>query len=171
MNHHFIIKKCSIKDINSLMALQDGVFEDLGTSSDLLRRNTQDMFERCLQPPHTTIGIFDHHELVGVGILFDGVGTDDDMSHSIQTISCSKGSSINAKLIMIRHSYYGLGIQSLLLGLFDRIAKRQGFAYICCTVAPQNHHSKVNIIKAGYRYDHTQKKYEGLEREVYIKTL
>lgn len=165
--NNLIIRELSPKDIDLVLQLQEEIFYSL-ENHDILRRNTKEMFELCLQEPNWTIGAFPFEapkRLVGIAILFDPGESEENIANHL--IHCKAKKSVNAKLFMIHNDFKGKGFQRMALGLIKDRAAIWGYDVICTTVSPLNEYSKRNFISSGYKYDHTEIKYGGLVREVY----
>ncbi len=163
-----LIKKCDKNDLDSILRLQDTIFEGLDNPS-ILRRNTEDILEQCLKDPNYTIGVYDQNDLIGLIILVEPTGKETDLRKNLQCHTINRAADF--KLIMIKKEYRGYGLQSSLMWLLEKIAYAKDYKFLCVSVSPQNEYSKRNIINAGYEFDHQEYLYDGLDREVYVKEL
>ncbi len=166
-----ILRLCSTEDIHAILELQESVFADLGDQSDLLRRNTQETFERCTKEPNFTIGVFDKERLIAICIMEDARGRNDDLGISIKNDLVRQSVYADSKLVMVKKEYRGLGLQKALMGLLEINACKRGYQYLLTSVSPDNAYSRSNIIGMGYVYDTDKTLYGGLKREIYIKTV
>lgn len=165
------IRQCKIGDIEEILELQDKVFLDLAENADLLRKNTRETFERCMKEPNFFVGLYDDAEMVGLGIMEDARGRDDDLGVVICRHSLSKGAYADCKLVMIRKPYYGRGLQRALMWIIEKNAYKRGYRYLITSVSPDNPYSRNNIIAMGYKYDTNKNMYGTLNRDVFIKEL
>ena len=55
--------------------------------------------------------------------------------------------------------------------ILEKYAYSHGFTHLCTTVSEKNIYSLHNIKEAGYEYDHSEIKYEGLPRAVFVKDI
>lgn len=171
-NCDLTIRKCTKSYIDSILKLQDGVFSDLENHDEILRRNTPEMFLKYLEGKSVTLGLFNSKEIVGLGVLADVAGTEEDMTHSLKNHNgINETVCANLKLVMIRKDYYGMGFQRNIMWILEKMACIYGFQYLCSTVSPQNEYSRRNMLLSGYKYDHTEKKYGGLVRDVMVKQI
>lgn len=168
-NSDLELRRCSVKDVDEIMVLQDQVLSEIEGDKSILRRNDAAMFEQCMKEPHLSMGLYDGEELVGICILYDGRGDDEDLSIGLErfTATCS----INLKLIMIRKKYQGMGFQRGMIWISEKIACARGYEYFCATVSPINKYSRNNCLASGFQYDHTAVKYGGADRDVLVKKL
>ena len=171
MNNTLIIKDLTKNDVDSILQLQEEIFATLD-NPELLRRNTKEMFELCTKAPNWTFGAYDPEvpdRLVGIAIMFDPGDTEESIAAHLKLHNAAN--AVNAKLIMILKEYRGNGFQGKALRMMEERARLRGYDAICATVSPQNTYSKMNLISSGYEYDHTEKKYGGLERDVFFLKL
>lgn len=162
-----LFKDLTKKDVDAIMHLQEKIFETL-ENPELLRRNTREMFELCVQEPNWTFGAFDPDSpdyLIGVAIMFDPGNSDENIAS--QLIHHKLKHAANAKLCMILPKFRGRGFEKTALMMMKERARLRGYDGLCVTVSPKNIHSTKNIEATGFQYDHTQKKYGGMEREIW----
>ncbi|MCR5476906.1 MAG: GNAT family N-acetyltransferase [Lachnospiraceae bacterium] len=169
MGNGLLLRKCTESDLQDILALQDAVFATLGEHSDLLRRNTAEMFAECTREPNLTLGLFDGDLLAGIGIFVDPGDGAESLATHLEYFSVEKAG--NFKLAMIREEYRGQGFQQRIGRIFSRMAARRGYTHILATVSPQNPHSRDNLLRSGFVYDHSEEKYGGLIRDVMVKDL
>jgi hypothetical protein len=168
--NHIRIRKCDETDINAIMEFQEKIFAGMSDLS-LLRRNTREMFETCVKNLNLTLGIYYEDTMIGIGILYNGKGTTEDLSVLMNKEKLDPEKSVNFKLIAIEGKYRGNGLQLALMSIIERYACVNWYENICATVSPKNSYSKVNFEKRGYIYDHNMLKYGGIERSLYYKKL
>ncbi|MBQ0066324.1 MAG: hypothetical protein KBT48_11235 [Firmicutes bacterium] len=165
------IEPLTNKHLDQIMLLQDQVFEDLKENASILRRNTREMFDLCLRNPNLTLGMYDKDALIGIAILVDVKGSEEDLSLHLQKEYCLPVRPVNFKLAMVKKEYYGIGFQKTMLILLEKVARERGYNLMCATVSPKNIHSKKNLLEFGFVVDHTEEKYGGLLRDVCVKPL
>ncbi|HUM84384.1 MAG TPA: GNAT family N-acetyltransferase [Lachnospiraceae bacterium] len=162
------VRQCREADLDSILELQDAVFKFL-ENQDVLRRNTPQILRQCLQEPNFTVGVYDRERLVGLAVLVEPSGGETDLRKNLKCHTVEKAADF--KLVMVRKEYRGLGLQHFLMQLLEEKAAAKGYKYLCVSVSPDNIYSRRNIIGAGYEFDHREKLYGGLDREVYVKNL
>lgn len=171
MKQNLIIKKLSKEHVDRILQLQEQIFHDLGQNTSILRRNTQDMFENCVEEPNLSLGMFDADQLIGIAIMVDAAGSEEDLSLHLEREYVFPLKSINLKLIMVRKEYYGIGFQRTMMNILEKEAYKRGYNLICATVSPHNLYSKNNLLRYGFIVDHTEEKYGGLVRDVCVKKI
>lgn len=67
--------------------------------------------------------------------------------------------------------YRGYGLQQKLMQAAEAEAFKRGYRYLMCTVHPDNHYSRNNVLKQGYHIAATKEKYGGYMRNIFIKKL
>lgn len=159
---------CTADDVGEILKLQAEVIEGL-EKKELLRRNTREMFEHCVQRPNLTIGLFHQDKLIAVGIMVYEKDNSEDLSADLEKFEVGKAA--NFKLVLVKKEYRGLGLQRALMQLIERYAYAQGYTHLCATVSKENQYSLKNIVSEGYQYDHSAVKYGGMNREVYVKDI
>ncbi len=168
--NHIRVRKCDDTNINAIMEFQEKIFAGMSDLT-LLRRNTREMFATCLKNPNLTLGLYYEDTMIGIGILFQGKGTTEDLSILMKRETLNPDKSVNFKLVAIEEKYRGNGLQLALMSIIERYACINGYESICATVSPKNVYSKVNFEKRGYIYDHNMLKYGGIERSLFYKKL
>jgi ribosomal protein S18 acetylase RimI-like enzyme len=168
--NHIRIRRCEDTDINSIMEFQERIFAGMKDLT-LLRRNTREMFEACVSGLNLTLGLYYEDTLIGIGILYSGRGTTEDLSVLMKKETLDPDKSVNLKLVAIEEKYRGNGLQLALMSILERYACINDYDNICATVAPKNTYSKVNFEKRGYTFDHNMLKYGGTERSLYYKKM
>jgi len=166
-----ITKELTEKDIDKIMELQDEIFVKL-ENEEILRRNTRETFEECIKAPNVTFGFFDpdfKDKLVGLAILLVRYNEKEDMVSHLVRYKCEKGA--NSKLVMLKSEYRGNGFQKMVLKMLEERARKLGIDGLCASVSPLNDVSRNNLMACGYEYDHSEVKYEGLERDIFFKEI
>lgn len=159
-------RELKAKDVDSIMDLQDKVYNSLSDKS-LLRKNTKEMFESCVVDPNVSVGVYDGDKLVAVGIMVDARGTDEDLGVGLKKFEVQK--NINFKNVMVLPEYRGLLLQLRLMVYLEEKAKKMGYTHSCTSISPDNFYSRSNALKMGYLYDHSAEKYGGLKRDIFVK--
>lgn len=162
------IKKCGKNDLDSILKLQDTIFNGLDNPS-ILRRNTEKILVQCLEDPNFTIGVYDQDDLIGLIILVEPAGQETDLRKNLKCHTVNNAADF--KLIMIKKEYRGYGLQRSLMWILEKIAYIKGYKFLCVSVSPDNKYSRCNIINSGYEFDHQEFLYGGLNREIYVKEL
>lgn len=164
----FSIKPCGPDQLGALLDIQEEAFAALEDAS-LLRRNTPEMLESCLLPPHAALGAWHGDTLAAFSILYFPE-EQEDLSLSLTGVDRAGLRAANYKLCIVRPAFRGNGLQYRLGLALERYAKEAGVWLLCATVSPHNSRSMENIRKMGYTYNRTLAKY-GLERALYYKFL
>ena len=94
---------------------------------------------------------------------------DEDLSKTLQNNSTNN--SANFKVILVDEEYRGNSLMFNLMWVLEKYALSKGYTDLCVTVDPENKYSYTNVLLSGYKYDHTQEKYGGLKRNVYVKNI
>ncbi len=166
----FEFKECSIKDIDAICEIQEKAFENL-QNSNLLRRNSREMLERCLKKPHYTLGAFHNEKLIAFAILYDGETTTENIGYDIGVKGDELISVANIKLIIVLPDYRGNGLQVKLVSKLEKVAQDNGKKILCATVSPDNAYSIKNFEQLGYVFYSQKEKYGGLVRNIYYKKI
>lgn len=164
----FELKPCGPADLPELLYIQDTAFAALDDPS-LLRRNTPEMLDACLTPPHVTLGAWYEGTLAAFSILYVPEA-DEDLSRSLIGLDLAGRRTANYKLCIVRPEFRGCGLQYHLGMALIAQAQAEGIEVLCATVSPKNRHSMDNIQRMGYTYNRTLMKY-GWERDLYVQIL
>ncbi|ORX81660.1 hypothetical protein BCR32DRAFT_293172 [Anaeromyces robustus] len=167
-NNELYIKKCTEKDINDILNLQEDVIEHL-EDKNVLRRNTKEMFLHCMKDPNLTVGVYHNDILIAISIFVDERGTSEDLSINIKKEPfdiCA-----NFKLVIVKNNYRGLHLQRNLMWILERYAYEKGYTKLCATVSPDNKYSLENIERSSYKFELEAIKYGGLKRYLYVKDI
>lgn len=167
-NPDLYLRECGPEDVPQILALQKQVIDAL-EDKNLLRKNTREMFERCVQPPHYTLGVYDGSDMVAVSILYDPQGDEEDLSKNLRCHTVEKGA--NYKLALVSPQYRGRGLQRKMLYFLEKYAYHTGYTHLCTTVSPDNLYSMRNVLACDYEKDHEAIKYGGLKRIVLCKNI
>lgn len=174
-NGEYIFRQLDVGGIDRIMELQEEAFSVLGDAS-LLRRNSREMLLECLSEPHYTLGAFRAPDglsgeiLAGFGILYHGGDTDENLSLFMEN-SPPPEKCANIKLIIVKPTDRGHGLQRRLTERLEAEAKTRGYKLLCATVSPDNSHSLANFERMGYGTHGRFKKYGGLERLLLYKYI
>jgi len=168
INNELFIKKCTEKDVDAILELQEYVIEHL-EDKNVLRRNTKEMFIHCTKEPNLSLGVYHNNTLIALSIFVDEKGTKEDLSININ----KKPNDVcaNFKLVIVRNDYRGMHLQKNLMWILERYAFEKGYTKLCTTVSPDNKYSLNNIINSKYEFDSEVIKYGGLNRYLYVKDI
>lgn len=166
----FEFKECTLEDLDEICLIQEEAFEAMVDDS-LLRRNSRDALAACLNEPHYTLGAFYKGEMAGFAVLFDPKLTSESIALSAGFSEDIAKQSVNFKLVIVRPSYRGNGLQTAFIEKLGQKAREKGFKKIFATVSPDNEFSKNNFIKNGYVFHSQKEKYGGLLRNIYYKDI
>lgn len=165
--NEYILRKCTVQDINQICELQKIIIDGLD-NKDILRENERRMFEHCVQEPNLTVGVYDDKELIAVAIFVIEQGEED---LSLGLVCHEVNVPANFKLVMVKKEYRGNGFQRSLMWILEKYAYNNGVTHLCTTVSEKNTYSLHNIKEAGYEFDHNAVKYGGLSRCVFVKDI
>ena len=160
------IKKANSKTVDEILNFQEEIFSTL-VDSNLLRRNDEEMFKKCVQDPNITYCLYNRDLLVGIIIMY--ALKDEDLSNSL--LKHKVVNSANFKLIMVRDEYRGNKLMMSLMWVLERYASLNGYTHLCATASEDNSYSFINMLSAGYEYDSSQIKYGTLKRDIYVKDI
>lgn len=166
----FEFKKCTLNDLDEICLIQEEAFKVMDDDS-LLRRNSREALAACLFEPHYTLGAFYKEKLAGFAVLFDPKLTSENIALGAGFSEDIAKETVNFKLVIVRPSYRGNGLQTAFIEKLDKKAREKGFKKIFATVSPDNEFSKNNFIKNGYVFHSQKEKYGGLLRNIYYKDI
>ncbi len=156
--------------LDEVLALEAEILSGL-ERPDLLRRNSREMWQACLLPPHTALGVRVGERLVALAVLYLSTpGSDEDLSQFLQGVDPEGAKSANYKICMVLPAYRGHGLQQLLGQRLKETALTQGVTLLCSTASPHNTASISSLLRLGYRFSRTLTKY-GYSRNLYYKML
>ena len=162
-------EKLSLDSIPMLLEIQEEAFEVL-PSPELLRRNTYETLAVCFNRDSLVLGAYVGEEIAGFGILYAAGRDEENLAYSLD--GCENPECYaNAKLVIVRPRFRGLGIQRLLIDRMVDFAKNKGFWGVCATVSPKNNYSAANLSRCGFEQVKTLVKYGGLTRILWFKSL
>jgi hypothetical protein len=165
----FIIRQCNIEQLDEILRIQNETLAEL-PSVDILRANTVQMLEECLKPPHYTVGAWYDGVLAAFSVLYYPHNDEENLSLCLKSVDIAGLKTANNKLCIVRKEYRGNSLQYHLGLLLERQAVSTGVQLMCATVSPKNQYSINNILRLGFTYNRTLKKY-GYERNLYYKFL
>lgn len=166
----FEFKKCCLENLDEICQIQEEAFEALDDAS-LLRKNSRDSLQSCLDEPHYTLGAFYKGVLAGFAVLFDPKLTNENIALDAGFSEDIAKNTVNFKLVIVRPLYRGNGLQTEFIERLENLAKEKGFQKIFATVSPNNEYSKNNFLKNGYIFHSQKVKYNGLIRNIYYKDI
>lgn len=167
--NEFVIRKCTKKDLSEILKLQEETLERL-SDSDILRKNTVEMFEECLRHPNITLGAWYGDELAAISVLYYVSCEAEDLKMLLQNVDCAEKKSANYKLCIVRDKYRGNSLQYKMGMMLIKAAVEDGVEILCSTASPKNPYSINNILRLGFSYNRTLQKY-GMERNLYYNIL
>ncbi|MBR1834689.1 MAG: hypothetical protein IJ785_04195 [Bacteroidales bacterium] len=149
---------------------------------DLLRRNTEQMWRACLQPPHLCIGAWcgeplqaikgEPHAapvLAGFAVLYvPEKGGPEDLSCLLTNMNAAQYLSANYKICIVHPGWRGHHLQVQLGQRLAAAAKARGINLLCATASPYNPASVKSLLQLGYHEDSRVEKY-GFERILFYQ--
>lgn len=166
----FEFKKLTIDSVPLLLEVQEEAFEYAKGNTDFLRRNTYETLAVCFEGQSEVLGAYDGDTLVAFGILFVAGEGKENLAYDVDEIE-DINTSANVKLIIVRPTYRGNGLQRELVSRLEKTAKELGYKWLCATVAPSNNWSYDNFIKSGFEQNKILVKYGGLTRALLVKKI
>ena len=166
----FEFRKLTIDTVPLLLEVQEEAFEYAKGNTDFLRRNTYETLAVCFGGQSEVLGAFDGDKLVAFGILFVAGEGKENLAHDVDEIEDIL-TSANVKLIIVRPSYRGNGLQKIIINKLQEHAKNCGFSYLCATVSPVNNYSLNNFLGTDFINYKTLNKYGGLSRILLYKKI
>ena len=167
---NFTVRECLPESIEEILQIQEETFQTL-SCPDFLRKNIPEMLLECLNRPNHTIGAWYNGGLAAFAIFYDpGANNTENLSLCLNGVNITGIKPANYKLCMVREAYRGNSLQFYLGMLIEQYAVNAGVGLICATVHPKNIYSVNNLLKLGYTYNCTLKKY-GAKRDLYFKFI
>ena len=160
------ILPCKEGDLAEVLGLEAIVLAHL-ERPDLLRRNTEAMWQACLQSPHVCLGAWSGEALVGVAVLY--VPTENDreaLAPLLQTVDAAGYRAAHFKICFVHPDWRGHHLQVLLGQQLHTKAQQRGYDLLCATASPHNIPSIKSLQQLGYQADHVTRKY-GSERIIF----
>lgn len=164
------IRELKTEDIGLLLVLQNEVLSENTANRETLRENTYDDFAACFNERSLALGVFHNGLLIGYGILYYAGEDHENLAYCLDTPG-NVYDYANIKVIVVKNTYRGNGLQSLLIRRFEQFAAETDIKALLCTVSPKNAYSNRNFQNNGYRLVKTVRKYGNLERYLYIKYM
>ena len=164
----FEIRSCGLEQLETILAIEREAIASL-ERPDLLRRNTLEMWQKCLQPPHLCLGVWAGEEMAAYAVLYvPQPGDGEDLSRLLTKVDGSAYRSANFKICIVRPQWRGQGLQ-VKLGqrLYDEACPRR-INLLCSTASPYNQPSVRSLQRLGYQPDHIVTKY-GYERMLFYR--
>jgi len=165
----FVIERCTPKDLKEILEIQNETLSDL-PSADILRENTLQMLEECLNPPHLTIGAWYKGVLAAFSVLYYPHDDQENLSLYLKSVDVNGLKTANNKLCIVRKDFRGNSLQYRLGMILERHAIDTETKLLCATVSPKNQFSINNVLRLGFVYNRTLNKY-GFERNLYYKFI
>ncbi len=109
--------------------------------------------------------------LAGMLMLYIPGDTPENLGNDAGFTEEEKQGVIHLESVAILPQYRGFGLQYRMMGIAEEEALRAGFRHMLCTVHPENHFSRNNMVRCGFQPVVRKEKYGGLLREVMWKPL
>lgn len=166
-NIGLIVRPCDEGDLAKVLDLETTVLKHL-ERSDLLRRNTKEMWHTCLQPPHVCLGAWCGEALAALAVLYIPYeGDSEALTPLLRSIDPIGHKAANFKICLVHPEWRGHHLQVTLGNRLHSEARQRGFDLLCATASPHNTASIRSLQQLGYHADHTVQKY-GFERIVFF---
>ena len=163
-------RKLDISCIPTLLDIQEETFEYAKGDTDFLRRNTTETFSLCFSGNSVVLGAYLKGEMVAFGILHCAEDTKENLAHDIDEVE-NILENANVKLIIVRPTYRGNGLQVALINKLSEYAIKSGYKWLSATVAPSNVWSENNFKKCGFKQVKILQKYGGMQRILLAKKV
>ena len=113
-SQQFEFHPLELSQLDAVLALEQEALDNL-ERPDLLRRNTLDMWHKCLQPPHLCLGAWVRGELVGFAVLYvPAKGDAEDLSALLVQVDATPYISANFKICIVHPQWRGRHLQCLI---------------------------------------------------------
>ncbi|MBT9776246.1 GNAT family N-acetyltransferase [Clostridium sp. MCC353] len=110
-------------------------------------------------------------ELAGIFmIVFPGL-SQENLGRDINLPESELVKVVHMDSAAVLPEYRGYSLQRRLMQAAEAEARRRGFRYLMCTIHPDNHYSRDNVLEQGYHIAATKEKYGGYIRNILIKEL
>lgn len=170
---NFIIKQAAHSDYPIFADTIQSVWEHM-EHQEWFAADNADYLCRTLLPGHG-IGYKAIEETAGTvaGIFLSALpGLDEsNMGYDIHLPEEELPFVAHMDSVAILPPYRGYGLQYRMMQRAEEDLTALGMKYLLCTVHPDNHYSRDNIIKQGYRFVLQKTKYNGTVRDIFLKQL
>ena len=162
------IRPCAAGELPQVLALEETVISRLEDPS-LLRKNSLEMWQRCLQPPHYSLGAWAETQLIALAVLYvPGEEDREALAPLLQTVNPVGHKAAHYKICLVHPDWRGNHLQVRLGQLLHTEALHRGCDLLCATASPLNTASIKSLQQLGYTADCKLKKY-GSERILFYK--
>lgn len=163
-------RKCSLEDLNAIMALQDIVCRSI-ESQELFVPTQREENANYLKEPNFILGCFQGERLIAYcSFAVPGEGSDNlgwDLGWPPEKVrACAR-----LDTIAVHPDYRGGFQQKLIYDAIALAAENHDIQYVLTTVSPQNEHSLHNVQAMGFKVLTKKLKYGGKERFILGRAL
>lgn len=109
--------------------------------------------------------------LAGIFMIVYPGRSDENLGKDINLPDSELSKVAHMDSVAVLPRYRGYGLQYRLMQEAESEARRKGYRYLMCTIHPDNHYSKSNVLKQGYHIAATKEKYGGYLRNILLKEL
>ena len=167
-----LIKFLSIDYIEKILELDKKIYEGL-ENKDLYVLSTKDDYLKTLKNIGKVVGciIPETDELIAMGV-YSSYGYDNHnygYDFNISDEELLKVGQIESTVVDA--DYRGNGLQMVICGILEDVAKENGNTMISATASPDNKYSVNTFIKLGYEIVADKIKYGGFRRYVLMKKI
>lgn len=156
--------------LRDVLEIQQEAFAHM-PDPQLLRANSEEALHECLVN-HYVVGAFCNGELMGFGVLYFARDTEENLARYVRENVDDYSVYANIKLIIVRESYRGKGLQRQMMERLEAAARKRGIRELFATISPQNTHSENNFLAMGYTKEgYVEHKYGDYDRNVFAKVL
>lgn len=156
--------------LGGLLVIQDEAFAQM-EDKQILRANPASVLRDCLEN-HFVVGAFSRGELVGFAILYFARDTEENLVQYLGRQVEDYSVYANIKLVIVRPSHRGQGLQRELMEHLETVARERGIRELLATISPRNIHSENNFLAMGYaKVGYVEHKYGDYDRNIFAKVL
>ena len=170
---NFIIKKATLSDAESIRNVIDTVYEKMEHKEWYMTDNAEYTYH--LLADGAGMGYLaikeQSQEIAGVFMVEFPGDTEENMGNDIGLTKEQRLRTAHMDSAAVLPKYRGYHLQYRLMQAAEQDLRKMGYEYLMCTVHPENHFSKANVLKQGYQVMVTKEKYGGYLREVLCKKL
>ena len=172
MKKPYEVRLLNIKDLNSILTLQNEVYENLINKSNL-EKLTKEEYNFILSGNGLIIGIYVENKLIALRALLD---PRNDPKHLGLIIGLSKqelDKVIYQEISFVHPGYQGNNLQKIMANLImkELNKKSHSYNYVCATVAPDNIPSLKDKFSQGMEIRAFVTIYDEKQRYVFVKEL
>lgn len=159
VQEEYTMRLMSLDELNSVVELQNYVYEQLPNKRVLYRDTYEDMHEDLLSGGKI-IGVFNEkNRLIAYRYISFPGENNKNLGYDIKLPETQLDKVVHLETTVVHNDYRGNGLQSLTLQHATSLTKSLGYRHLLCTVSPQNFYSLYNVMKNGLKIKALKRKY------------